>query len=46
VNGRNGNFINSFSRDTLLGDLDSNGNGKDKEKVFNQSLLGLLGSGK
>ncbi len=46
VNGRNGNFINSFSKDTLLGDLDSNGNGKDKEKVFNQSLLSLLESGK
>jgi len=46
VNGRNGNFINSFSKGTLLGDLDSNGNGNDKGKVFNQSLLSLLESGK
>jgi putative nucleotidyltransferase with HDIG domain len=39
VNGHNGNFINSFSRDTLLGDLESdpskNGNS------FSQSVLNL-----
>ena len=44
VNGRNGNFIESFSKDTLLGDLEINGNGtgKVKEKKFNQNLLGIL----
>ncbi|UCD04852.1 MAG: HD domain-containing protein [candidate division WOR-3 bacterium] len=39
VNGHNGNFINTFSRDTLLGDLDSdpakNGNS------FSQNVLNL-----
>jgi putative nucleotidyltransferase with HDIG domain len=39
VNGRNGNFINTFSRDTLLGDLETdmakNGN------TFSQNVLNL-----
>jgi putative nucleotidyltransferase with HDIG domain len=44
VNGRNGNFIESFSKDTLLGDLEinGNGNGKGKERKFNQNLLSIL----
>jgi putative nucleotidyltransferase with HDIG domain len=48
VNGRNGNFIESFSKDTLLGDIETNGNGngKDKEKKFNQSLLSILENSK
>jgi putative nucleotidyltransferase with HDIG domain len=46
VNGRNGNFIASFSKDTLLGDLDGNGNGNGNDKKFNQSLLALLESNK
>jgi|GEM_PF-632025 len=44
VNGRNGNFINSFSKDTLLGDLDldSTSNGNGNGKAFSQSVLSLL----
>ncbi len=41
VNGHNGNFINTFSKDTLLGDLNfengKNGNGHD----FSQAVLTL-----
>jgi hypothetical protein len=47
ANGRNGNFINTFSRETLLGEVNkgsaNNGNGRDKK--FSQNLLGLLESG-
>jgi len=46
VNGRNGNFINSFSKGTLLGDFDANGNGNGNDKKFNQSLLDLLENSK
>jgi response regulator RpfG family c-di-GMP phosphodiesterase len=44
VNGHNGNFINTFSKDTLLGDLNfengTNGNGHD----FSQAVLTLPSS--
>jgi putative nucleotidyltransferase with HDIG domain len=48
VNGRNGSFIDSFSKDTLLGDLEANGNGNGngKDKKFNQSLLSMPQVGK
>ncbi len=39
VNGHNGNFINTFSRDTLLGDLESD-SGKNGNS-FSQTVLNL-----
>jgi putative nucleotidyltransferase with HDIG domain len=41
VNGRNGNFIKTFSKDTLLGDLDSDSDNGNK-KNFSQGFLRLL----
>ena len=41
VNGRNGNFIKTFSKDTLLGDLDSD-SGNGNKKNFSQGFLRLL----
>lgn len=41
VNGRNGNFIKTFSRDTLLGDMDSDSNNGNKQN-FSQGFLRLL----
>lgn len=47
VNGHNGNFINTFSRETLLGEGNkgSASNAHDRDKKFSQNLLGLLESG-
>jgi hypothetical protein len=42
VNGRNGNFIKSFSRDTLLGDFESDSNGNGSKRNFSQGFLRLL----
>lgn len=41
VSGRNGNFIKTFSRDTLLGDIDSSSNNGNKRN-FSQGFLRLL----
>jgi putative nucleotidyltransferase with HDIG domain len=41
VNGRNGNFIKTFSKDTLLGDMDSDPDNGNKRN-FSQGFLRLL----